>query len=177
MNPFTNPSPSYKWCHVVCTLARQRQVLKIPATARFCERSMLSCRLLPHTIVAAASLSSSQIRLLLRLPARASRKEILRSVRRATARVLRNAGVIRLWEPVLWGSASWCFVLRSVAAVAAVRRHMYARNATMGTRIPLTLPTGATITIGTSVREEITSGKHDVLSLRQHEILQRGRVR
>lgn len=177
MNPFTNPRPAYKWCHVVCTLARQREVLKIPATARFCERSILSCRLLPRTIVAAASLSSSQVRLLLRLPARVTRKEIVRGVRRATARVLRNAGVIGRWEPVLWGSASWCFVLRSLAAVAAVRHHMYLRNATMGTRAPLPLPTGNVVTFGTSIRDEVTSSRHDIFRLRQDEILQRGRVR
>ena len=177
MNPFTNPQPTHKWCHVVCTMARQREVLKIPATARFCERSILSCRILSHSIVAAASLTPAQVRLLLRLPVRATRSEILRAVRRATARVLRNAGVLGRWEPVLWGDAAWCFVLRSAAAVAAVRRHMYARDATIGTLAPFQLPPEAVVSFSPSVRQELSSGLHDVLRLRQHEILQRGRVR
>ena len=177
MNPFTNPRPAHKWCHVVCTMARQREVLKIPATARFCERSILSRRIFSHSIVAAVSLTPSQIRLLLRLPVRATRKEILHAVRRATAQVLRNAGVIGRWEPVLWGDAAWCFVLRSATAVAAVRRHMYARDATIGSLIPFPLPSDSVITLSKSIGEERSSPSHDVFSLWQHEILKRGRVR
>jgi hypothetical protein len=177
MNPFTSPRPAYKWCHVVCTIARQRELLKIPATARFCERSILSRRILSHSIVAAASLTPSQIRLLLRLPVRATRKEILRAVRRATAQVMRSAGVVGRWEPVLWGDAAWCFVLRSATAVAAVRRHMYARDATIGSPIPFPLASDSTVALSASISEECSSSSYDVFGLWQHEILKRGRVR
>lgn len=176
MNPFTTAPTAHKWCHVVCTMGRQRELLKIPATARFCERSILSCRILSHSIVVAVLLTPRQVRVLLRPPLRATRKEILRSVRRATAQVLRSAGVIHRWEPVVWGDGAWCFVLRSATAVAAVRRHMYVRDATMGRLVPSPLPADTVVTLSTSIGEECAGTLYDIFRLREHEILKRGRV-
>ena len=40
MNPYASPSTRNQWYHVICPMYRSRALLKIPATARFCERAI-----------------------------------------------------------------------------------------------------------------------------------------
>ena len=177
MNPYANPPVTQKWCHVVCTMSRRRKLLKIPATARFCERFILSSRILPSWIVAAALVTPSQVRLLVRLHSGATRDQVLRAVRRAIAQALRKTGVISRWQSVSWGDASWCFVLRNATAVAAVRRHMADRDATIGTLFPLPTTAETAAAFNPSVSQDLPSRLHYLLRLRQDEILERGRIR
>jgi hypothetical protein len=177
MNPYANPPVTQKWCHVVCTWSRRRKLLKIPATARFCERFILSSRILPSWVVAAALVTPSQVRLLVRLHAGVTRTQVLRAVRRAVAQSLRKAGVIPRWQPVFWGESSWCFVLRNATAVAAVRRHMAERNATVGTLFPLPTTAETVAAFNPSVGQDLPGRINYLLRLRQDKILERGRIR
>ena len=124
MNPYANPSAAARWYHVVCTTYRRRELLKIPATARFCERSIRdSCRF-PGWTVYAVCVSPTQVRLLVKTPPRLRRREVIRKVKKAAAPVVRNTGSATPWYRPIWGDKSWCFALRNAAAVTSVQRHI-----------------------------------------------------
>jgi REP element-mobilizing transposase RayT len=124
MNPYPNPSAAAKWYHVVCTTYRRRELLKIPATARFCERSIRdSCRF-PGWAVHAVSVSPTQVRLLVKTPPRLRRQEVIHRVKKAATPVFRNTGPATHWYRPIWGDKSWCFALRSAAAITSVQRHI-----------------------------------------------------
>ena len=166
MNPYANTPVTQKWCHVICTLYNRRELLKIPATARFCERSIMASRRLPNWTVAAASVRPTQVRVLVRLPLRATRKQVMQSVRRATAQAMREAGIVSRWQRVVWGERAWCFVLRSPTSVTAVRRHMSARNATIGALSPTATHAEVINALSASVSEDAASRIYDIVHVR-----------
>ncbi|UCD25580.1 MAG: hypothetical protein JSW51_06605 [Gemmatimonadota bacterium] len=144
----------------------RRELLKIPATARFCERSIMTSQLLSDWTVAAASMGPSHIRVLIRLPLSTKRKQIVQSVKRAAAHALRKSGIVSRWQRVVWGQRSWCFVLRSATSVAAVRRHMSARNATIGSLFPTATHAELVRALTTSVGEDTAGRTYDIIHVR-----------
>ncbi len=166
MKPYVNTPVTQKWYHVICTMYNRRELLKIPATARFCERSILASRLLPNWMVAAASVRPSQVRVLVRLPPSATRKQVLRSVQRAAAQALREAGIVSRWQRVVWGQRAWCFVLRSATSVTAVQRHMSARNASIGSLSPSATHAEVVSALSASVGEDAASPIYDIVNVR-----------
>ena len=166
MTVFSGAPVTQKWCHVICTMHDRRELLKIPATAKFCERSLLTSRLLTDWVVAAASVRPSQVRVLVRLPNRANRRQVTHSVKRAMAGAMRQAGVMSRWQRVAWGQRSWCFVLRSATSVAAVRRHMSARDATIGSLFPSATPSEFASAVASSVSEDPAGRVYDIVHVR-----------
>ncbi len=166
MNPNACPPATQKWCHIVCTLNGRRELLKIPATARFCERAIISDKALSHWTVAAVSISPSRIRALVRTPVMATRKQILRTVKKVSSATIRRVGAVPRWYEPMWGDRHWCSVIRSASALAAVHRSMTAENAQSLRHYPRTIGDAVEISIG----EEPARGVHDVLYLGQHKI-------
>jgi REP element-mobilizing transposase RayT len=175
--PNACPPASQKWCHIVCTMNGRRELLKIPATARFCERSILTAPGLSNWTVAAASVTPSRIRVLVRTPTAVTRKQILRTVKKVAAAAMRRAGAMPRWFEPLWGERSWCLVIRSQTALVAIHHHMTAPNGKSGTRRLPASSAASAESVRISVGEEPTRGVHNVHHLGQHEILKGRSVR
>lgn len=125
MNPYANQSTRKQWYHVICALYRSRALLKIPATARFCEHAITeACSATGWTVDTVAA-SPTQIRLLVQAPAGLARDSIICAIRKPASTAIRRSGAIPPGHPV-WGDNAWCFAIRTDAAVTAVRSHLLA---------------------------------------------------
>ena len=123
MNPYANPTAGKQWYHVVCTMYRSRAMLKIPATARCCERAIAEECSFPGWTVDIVAVSPTQMRILIRTTPRLTREAVIGAVKHAAAAAVRRSGAIPPGHPV-WGEKAWCFALRNDAAVATVRQHL-----------------------------------------------------
>ena len=128
MNPYAHPSAGKQWYHVVFTLHRSRALLKIPATARFCERAIAKACSFPEWTVDVVAVNPTQIRLLIHTISGLSRQSVIQAVRQASARVVRRSGAVPPRHRV-WGAGAWCFPLRNDAAVNALRKRLEALSA------------------------------------------------
>lgn len=173
MNPHTCPPANQKWCHVVCTMYSRRELLKIPATARFCEREINSAKALSGWTVAAVSVTPTRVRVLVRIPSGVKRRQVLRAIKRVSAAAMRRAGAAPRWCEPDWGERFWCSVIRSARALAAVHRSITARD----TKSVMLLPQTSDIPVQISVGEEPSRGVRDVLYLGQDEVLKSRSVR
>lgn len=137
MNPYAHPHAGSKWYHVVCTLHRRRERLKIPAAARFCERSIRDSCSLPGWAVHGVSVTPAEIRLLLKIPPQISRRDVIRAVKRSAGGAVRRAGVVPQWTPRVWGDRSWCSVVRHPRAVIRLRETMTLASRQPGPLLPV----------------------------------------
>ena len=128
MNPYTNPSTRNQWYHVVCVLYRSRALLKIPATARFCERAIAEACSTPGWTVDTVAATATQIRLLVLAPAGLARDSIIHAVRKPASEAVRRSGAIPPGHRV-WGKNAWCFAIRTEAAVTVVRNRLLTLSA------------------------------------------------
>jgi len=173
MNPDTCPPANQKWCHVVCTMYSRRELFKISATARFCEREIGSAKALSDWTIAAVSVTPTRVRVLVRIPSRVTRKQVLRAIKKVSAAAMRRAGAAPRWYEPAWGERLWCSVIRSAQALAAVHRSITARDA----KSVMLLPQASDTPVQISVGEEPSRGVRDVLYLGQHEVLKSRSVR
>ncbi len=140
MNLFTNPLAARKWCHVVCTIYRPQELFNVPATARFCERSIgNACSFAGWTVIAVA-VSPTQVRLLVRTPPGLRRQAVIRKIQRAAAGAIRRSGVGPTRLERMWGEQAWCFVMRSAKSITAVRDHILGRDALSVRLVPVVHP-------------------------------------
>lgn len=128
MNPYANPSTRKQWYHVVCSLYRSRALLKIPATARFCERAVAEACSAPGWTIDTVAASPTQIRLLVLAPAGLARDSVIHAVRIPASVAVRRCGAIPPGHRV-WGENAWCFAIRTEAAVTTIRNHLLAHSA------------------------------------------------
>jgi len=133
MNPYANPSARKQWYHVICDLHRTRALLKIPATARFCEHAINEACSAPGWTVDTVAASPSQIRILVLAPAGLARDSIICAIRRPASAAIRRSGAIPPGHRV-WGNNAWCFAIRTDAAVTAIRNHLVAISASGATQ-------------------------------------------
>lgn len=125
----THRGGALRWCHVVWPTFRRRELFKIPAAARFCERAVRDCCSRCGWTVDTIAITNCQIHLLMRAPAAVQRSEIIRVLQRQTATALRHRGLAPRWERRLWDEWAWCGVLSSATSVLAVRRWLVGRRA------------------------------------------------
>ena len=128
MNPYSNPSTRKQWYHVICALYRSRALLKIPATARFCEHAIADACAAPGWTVDTVAASPTQIRLLVLAPPGLARDSIICAIRKPASTAIRRSGAIPPGHRV-WGDNAWCFAIRTDAAVTAVRNYLQAISA------------------------------------------------
>jgi REP element-mobilizing transposase RayT len=128
MHPYTSPSNRKQWYHIICALYRNRALLKIPATARFCERAITEACSSPGWTVDAVAVSSSQIRLLVLAPAGLSRDSIICAIKKPASLAIRRSGAIPPGHRV-WGDKAWCFAVRTESAVNSIREHLIGMSA------------------------------------------------
>jgi REP element-mobilizing transposase RayT len=118
-----------KWCHVVWPTVRDRELFKIPAAARFCERIIRSRCKERGWLVDTVVFTTDRVHLLVRSPAELSRRAIIRRMQGLTKAALRRARIVDRWDRRMWDHWAWCSILTSPAAIAAVRRWLVARRA------------------------------------------------
>ncbi len=127
-------SDATKWCHVVCTAYGGRQLFKIPAAARFCERYVCDECAVLDWIVDAVAVSPTRIQALIGVPPGLTRADIARQIQQAGAEAARHAGTVRPWYRQLWKEPTWCAVLTNGVATSLLRRHIRAQSRS-GTRL------------------------------------------
>jgi len=127
-----------QWYHVICALHRNRALLKIPATARFCEQAIVEACSAPSWTVDTVAASPTQIRLLLIAPAGMERGSVIHAVQRAATKAVLRSGAIPPGHKV-WGEKAWCFAIRTDAGVVAVRK-LLSELTTSGTNQPSQVP-------------------------------------
>ena len=133
MNPYTHPSSRKQWYHVICALHRSRALLKIPATARFCERALAEACSAPGWTIDTVAVTPTQVRLLVLAPAGLARDSIIHAIRRPGSMAIRRSGAIPPGHRV-WGENAWCFAIRTEATVNSVRNHLLSLSATGSTQ-------------------------------------------
>jgi REP element-mobilizing transposase RayT len=141
---FDNGPAKTKWCHVVWPTYKRRELFKIPATARFCERRLRDRCTGRGWHMDTAFLDDTQVHVLLRAPARLSRRAVTRILQRTAGRALRQTGAVPRWDHRLWDRWIWCSVLSSAPAVEAVRKWLMGKRGELpwGIATPLLHPTG-----------------------------------
>ena len=133
MNPYASPSTRKQWYHIVCSLYRSRALLKIPATARFCEHAIAEACSSPGWMIDTVAVSAVQIRLLILAPAGMARDSIICAVRRHASIAIRRSGAIPPGHRV-WGDNAWCFAVRKKAALNSIRNHLLAISSSGSTQ-------------------------------------------
>ena len=118
-----------KWCHVVWPTYHRRELFKIPATARFCERALYHRCQARGWIMDTVFLATDQVHILMRGPRELSREAVVRGLQDVTGATLRRAGLVPRWDRKLWDDWAWCRILTNGPAVAAVRRWLAGRRA------------------------------------------------
>ncbi|MDH3497077.1 MAG: transposase [Gemmatimonadota bacterium] len=115
--------PRTKWCHITLSTYRRRQLFKIAATARFCERLLRRACKTHGWRADAIAIRPDTVHVLLEVPRTTPRDAVVRRLRAAAARAVREHAVCpggrRVFE-----TGHWFAVLPSPAGVAAVRRHL-----------------------------------------------------
>jgi len=112
--------PGTKWCHVTLSTYRRRKLFKIAATARFCER------LLRHTCEAygwraeAVVVRADAVQVLLEVPRATARDTVVRRLRAAAGRVVRD-GMVCAQGRRVFETGNWYAVISSPGGVAALR--------------------------------------------------------
>jgi REP element-mobilizing transposase RayT len=119
-----------KWCHVVWPTYRRRQLFKIPAAARFCERVIRHGCTARGWLADVVCLAPDQVHVLVLSPTGLSRRAVVRALQRVAAGAVRRAGLAGRWERRLWNGWAWCGILSSAPSVRAVRSWLIARRAT-----------------------------------------------
>lgn len=128
MNPYASPSTRNQWYHVICSMYRSRALLKIPATARFCERAIAEACSTPGWTVDTVAATPTQIRVLVLAPAGLARDSVIQCIHKPASAAIRRSGAIPPGHRV-WGENAWCFAIRTDAALAAVRSHLLTLSA------------------------------------------------
>jgi len=128
MNPYANQSTRNQWYHVICPMYRSRALLKIPATARFCERAIVEACTTPGWTVDTVAATPTQIRMLVLAPAGLARDSVIQCMRKPASAAIRRSGAIPPGHRV-WGENAWCFAIRTDAALSAVRSHLLTLSA------------------------------------------------
>jgi REP element-mobilizing transposase RayT len=118
---------STKWCHVTLCTYRRREIFKIAATARFCER------LVRHVCdergwhAAAVAVRPDAVQVLLRVPRATARDAVVRQLKRAAAGAVRE-GLVCATGLRVFETGHWFAVLPSAAGVEAVRARLERRG-------------------------------------------------
>lgn len=128
MNPYANQSTRSQWYHVICSMYRSRALLKIPATARFCERAIVEACSTPGWTVDTVAVTPTQIRMLVLAPVGLARDSVIQCMRKPASAAIRRSGAIPPGHRV-WGENAWCFAIRTDAALSAVRSHLVTLSA------------------------------------------------
>lgn len=128
MNPYANPSTRNQWYHVICSLYRSRALLKIPATARFCERAIADACSAPGWTIDTVAATPTQIRVLVFAPAGLARDAVILGIRKPASAAIRRSGAVPPGHAV-WGENAWCFAIRTDAALTAIRNHLLTLSA------------------------------------------------
>ena len=128
MNPYASPSTRKQWYHIVCALYRNRALLNVPATARFCERAIAEACSSPGWMVDTVAVTPSQLRLLVLAPPGLARDSIICAIRKPASNAILRSGAIPPGHRV-WGDKAWCFGIRTEAAVNSIRNHLQAISA------------------------------------------------
>lgn len=115
--------PRTKWCHVTLSALNGRRLFKIARTARFCERVIrVACRSRGWA-VDTVSVRPERVQVLIRVPRKIRRRDVVQVVRDATVAALRRRseipGMGRIFRK-RW----WCGVLTRPAAVSSLRRRL-----------------------------------------------------
>ncbi len=112
--------PGTKWCHVTLSTYRRRKLFKIAATARFCER------LLRHTCEAygwrvdAVVVRADIVQVLLEVPRATSRDAVVRRLRAAAGRAVRD-GMVCAQGRRVFETGNWFAVITSPTGLATLR--------------------------------------------------------
>jgi REP element-mobilizing transposase RayT len=115
------PSAS-RWCHLTWSTARHSKFFNIAALARFCERALIEeCERIGWR--AEAAILPDRIHVLVQIPGRVHRNEVIRTVRTAVTAAIKRTGVTRT-PPQVWEGSCWCSVVTNGAAVEGIRRRL-----------------------------------------------------
>jgi REP element-mobilizing transposase RayT len=112
--------PGTKWCHVTLSTYRRRKLFKIAATARFCER------LLRHTCethgwrAEAVVVRPDVVQVLLEVPRATSRDAVVRGLRAAAGRAVRD-GMVCAQGRRVFETGHWFAVITNPSGLAALR--------------------------------------------------------
>ncbi len=109
------------------TTHKHREVFKIAATARFCERALCQACADLGWIIDTLVIRPRSIHVLLRVPLRTSRRTVVRRLKQAAAGAARQRPVCDLGKRV-FASQPWCAIVTDGAKVAALRRHLRGRS-------------------------------------------------
>ena len=121
-------APTTKWCHLTWATFRGRQLFKVAATARFCERAILEhCARSGYRVDIVAVLPD-RIHVLVEVPVYFRKKVGLKDIKAAAIAALRSYAVIHRWEIRIWQWGGWCAVLSGSKAVWIIRKHIGIRS-------------------------------------------------
>jgi REP element-mobilizing transposase RayT len=112
-----------KWCHVTLATYKRRNVFKIAATARFCERLLRETCAREGWRAEAIAVRPEAVHVLLEVPCDVPRDTVVRRLRSAAARAVR-AGAVCTGGRRVFETGHWYAVLTAGARVAAVRRYL-----------------------------------------------------
>jgi REP element-mobilizing transposase RayT len=112
--------PSTKWCHITLSTYRRREVFKIAATARFCERLVRRVCDEHGWRAAAVAVRPDAVQVLLQVPRNTARDAVVRHLKRAAAVAVHDGTVCATGRRV-FETGHWFAVLPSAAGVEAVR--------------------------------------------------------
>jgi REP element-mobilizing transposase RayT len=119
----TYRQPSTKWCYVTLCTYRRREIFKIAATARFCERVVRRVCEERGWRAAAVAVRPDAVQVLLEVPRHTARDAVVRRLRRAAAAAVRDDRVCAAGRRV-FETGHWFAVLPSAAGVEAVRQRL-----------------------------------------------------
>jgi REP element-mobilizing transposase RayT len=119
----TYRQPSTKWCHVTLSTYRRREIFKIAATARFCERVVRHVCEERGWRAAAVAVRPDAVQVLLEVPRNTRRDAVVRRLKQAAARAVRDQIVCAAGRR-LFETGHWFAVLPSAAGVEAVRQRL-----------------------------------------------------
>jgi hypothetical protein len=99
-------------------------LFKIPAHARFCERTIRTALADADLAPEALWVAPDRIHLLVAAPAAFPREKLAPALKRFVEQALRASGALGRGIGPLWDDRAWCAVLTHARGVAAVRRRL-----------------------------------------------------
>ena len=112
--------PGTKWCHVTLSTYRRRKLFKIAATARFCERLLRRTCESYGWRAEAVLVRADAVQVLLEVPRSTSRDTVVRRLRGAAGRVVRD-GMVCAQGRRIFETGNWYAVITSPTGLAALR--------------------------------------------------------
>jgi REP element-mobilizing transposase RayT len=112
--------PGTKWCHVTLSTYRHRKLFKIAATARFCERLLRRACEAYGWRAEAVLIKADAVQVLLEVPRSTSRDTVVRRLRGAAGRAVRD-GMVCAQGRRVFETGHWYAVITSPTGLAALR--------------------------------------------------------